>query len=164
MKIDDYNQIASISSGALLNKEPVKTGDTSFGEYLNKKILQAENIDSASASSAAEELVSPVDGLSESGAISKVMPPITKLTDDSAISILDALLSALEKYESALADPGVSLKKIDPLVKSMQEQADQMESALKANEVDESLQSLANLILSQSRVESIKFQRGDYIE
>jgi hypothetical protein len=105
-----------------------------------------------------------VDGLSESSALSKVINPINNLTNDNAISILDALLSALEKYERALADPGVSLKKIDPLVKNMQEQADQMESALNANEVDESLQSLANLVLSQSRAESSKFQRGDYIE
>jgi hypothetical protein len=74
---------------------------------------------------------------------------------------MEDLLATLEKFESALADPSVTLKQMEPLVTSMQQKAQDLHDI--DNQIDPGLSNLADQIATYAQIEAIKFQRGDYI-
>jgi hypothetical protein len=81
-----------------------------------------------------------------------------------SIEAVESVLDRLEKYQQAMADPQVSLKKIDPLAKSvMQETKDLNLLSGKLPSADP-LRKIMDEIGILSAVEMEKFQRGDYIE
>ncbi|MDR1396783.1 MAG: hypothetical protein LBJ14_03535 [Desulfarculales bacterium] len=161
MKLDDYfNQILNIGNNTTLgnqNKIRNNSGDISFAEQLNQ-ILQ----NNSSVPDIAEDSLSIDRGMEESQSVAGLAPEVDRAGLNRTIASLDNLLDILEKYETALADPSVSLKNIAPLVKDMQEEAERLESSLE--KIDTSLFPLADQILAQTKIETIKFNRGDYIE
>ena len=75
---------------------------------------------------------------------------------------LNGLLDSLEAYGQALGNPDKTLKDFEPLLRSMELQAEQLEENL--NEIkDPQLVQLGQETLTAVRVESLKYWRGDYI-
>jgi hypothetical protein len=72
------------------------------------------------------------------------------------------LLDSLDAYSQALGNPGRTLKDLEPLVKSMELQAEELEVNL-AEVKDPQLAQLGNEAVLAARVESLKYWRGDFI-
>ena len=72
------------------------------------------------------------------------------------------LLDTLDQYSQALGDPNRTLKQMEPLVRSMQQQAESLETQLGSGD-DESLDGLAAQTVISAKVESMKYWRGDYV-
>jgi len=75
---------------------------------------------------------------------------------------LSSVIDLLANYSDALGDPGVSLRQIEPMLKNLQFQTDQLKSQASQSD-DPDLSQLAGQIEAQVEAESIKFQRGDYV-
>jgi hypothetical protein len=75
------------------------------------------------------------------------------------------LLDALETYGQALADGSKTLKEIEPLAADLESRAQSLGDSLEQSGQDgqEGLSGIAMQALTQARVESIKFRRGDYV-
>lgn len=85
-------------------------------------------------------------------------------TDDSLEKNTDRLLGMLDHYSKALNDPGKSLKEIEPLLKSIKEEAGQLSDAVKnGSQGNDALKSVAEKSSLLANVEYIKFMRGDYV-
>lgn len=72
------------------------------------------------------------------------------------------LLDSLDAYSQALGNPAQTLKDLEPLVKSMELQAEELEANL-AEVKDPQLAQLGNEAVTAARVESLKYWRGDFI-
>ena len=79
------------------------------------------------------------------------------------IKRIENLLEILEKYRQQLADPGVTLKEIDPIIKNMISENDNLAPVLDSLPDGDGLKDIANKTLLTASLEVTKFYRGDYI-
>ncbi|MDY6791223.1 MAG: hypothetical protein SWH54_08145 [Thermodesulfobacteriota bacterium] len=102
------------------------------------------------------------------------MPPISSITpiqlnalspaqNASMIDRVENLLNVLEEYQQKLNDPHFSLKEIDSLVKQMEKEKENLTPVLDSLSDDNGLKNILNQALVTSSLETIKFNRGDYI-
>ena len=168
MKINEYGNIAGMNpntAGVGSTQEQKHDEQISFAEQISlvlQKVLQEAT--SKQAVREIEELSnknSVIGNINHKVAMTTVNGPDTALPHRQAVLALEDLLNMLEEYEAALADPTASLKDLHPLVQDMQQKAQRLQDSLP--QMEHSLTPLANQIISQAQVESIKFQRGDYI-
>ena len=103
-------------------------------------------------------------------AVGEVSPPAAPATAPGEApplwSELNGLLDSLDSYAQALGNPTWSLKELEPLAQTLEAKADELEQALTQGDVFGQMGGLSGLmqeVLSQARVESIKFRRGDYV-
>ncbi len=178
MKIDDYSiwgVAGNTSTSAAQENKNTSENQISFADQLSMVLKQAlieatstdkskEEIREKQGNELEEELAGN-NGIfinNQVAANAALAGTGAPLAQQQSVSALDDLLNIMEEFEAALADSSKSLKDISPLVDDMQAQAQRLQNSL-AN-VDRSLLPLANQIISQAQIESIKFQRGDYIE
>ncbi len=76
---------------------------------------------------------------------------------------VENLLNMLDEYQQKLKDPHFSLKEIDPLVKQMEKEEENLAPILDSLVEDDGLKDILNQALVTSSLETIKFNRGDYI-
>lgn len=128
-----------------------KTTDTSFQDSLNKA-LEAKTAPQPSAAA-------PALGEIQAPAFIPVAPPEAKV-----ITQTSRLLDLLSEYANDLEDTSKSLRDIEPLVNTIRNHADDL---LKETETmdapDETLRKIASEVALTARLESMKFNRGDYI-
>jgi len=90
--------------------------------------------------------------------------PIVPCVDkQQTFHIVDSYVSLLEKYERALADDTVSLKDMAPVVQKLADETERMKPFLDSLAPDDCLRLILNRALVTATVETIKFNRGDYI-
>lgn len=77
-----------------------------------------------------------------------------------AINQAEGLLNLMDTYAKNLEDPGKSLRQIEPVLKAMKNQA---ATLLTASGNDAHLHALAQRLAVTAAVETIKFNRGDYV-
>jgi hypothetical protein len=88
---------------------------------------------------------------------------LSSAQNGSIIDRVESLLSILDEYQQKLKDPHFSLKEIDPLVKQMEKEKENLAPALNSLGEDDGLKDILNQALVTSSLETIKFNRGDYI-
>jgi hypothetical protein len=90
----------------------------------------------------------------------EIMSPLSARTQ--CTKAAEETLDLLENYCKAMADPGLSLKEINPLLKSLQDKIDGLNRhSEKLPQVDP-LRDILSEVGILSRVEIEKFHRGDY--
>jgi hypothetical protein len=80
-----------------------------------------------------------------------------------AVKNIDELLNVIESYQNKMADPKVSLKEIYPVVQQMEKKAAELLPTSVSLPDGDKLKEILNRVLVVSTVETIKFNRGDYI-
>jgi hypothetical protein len=73
-------------------------------------------------------------------------------------------LDLLDAYAQSLADPSQSLKKVSGLVKSLEEESKGLGQVLGRMDPQDGLYGLLQEVASTAQVETVKFNRGDYVE
>ena len=80
----------------------------------------------------------------------------------SASSIED-MINLLDRYREKLADPRITMKQIDPDIREMTREIENLAPVLDSLPADERLRNILNQTLVTVSLEISKFYRGDYI-
>jgi hypothetical protein len=81
----------------------------------------------------------------------------------SAIKRVDSFINLLDDYRKQLADPTITLRSIEPVMKTIIKEKDQLSSLLDSLPDEEGLKDIVNRTLITASLEVIKYNRGDYI-
>ena len=73
------------------------------------------------------------------------------------------LLDLLDEYHQKLSNPGISLKRIYPLINEMEAQKESLIPVLNSLPDGDGLKDILNQALITSSLEAIRFNRGDYL-
>jgi hypothetical protein len=80
-----------------------------------------------------------------------------------ALDRIENLIGLLDQYRHKLADPGVTLKNIDPIVREIDRETETLVPILDSVPEGEGLKNIINQTLVTASLEVNKFYRGDYI-
>ena len=79
------------------------------------------------------------------------------------IRAAESTLNLLEEYQEAVGDPRVTLKKVDPLVRSLSQEVNNLHMLSEKLPTSDPLQKIMREIGIVSTIEIEKFNRGEYI-
>ena len=144
------SEISSLQKGSTGKIE--KVSGEGFHEILSEKMVQAPAKTGQSAS------LPPMSNL-DSIRFNLASQPDTKQT----LVRMDRFLNLLETYQAQMEDPRISLKETSTIVSQMEQQTQELLPLLDALPEGSGLKDLLNRLLVTSTVETIKFNRGDYL-
>ena len=119
-----------------------------FGDILRDSLNQAASSGPATASG---------------GAVSIRIRSADPMPAGSVIARLDGFLDLMNEYRSKLADPRVSLKGLDPVVRSLEQGRDELSPLLASLPEGDGLKDILNQALVTTEIEILRFRRGDYL-
>ncbi|UCD78378.1 MAG: hypothetical protein JSW26_23675 [Desulfobacterales bacterium] len=151
MKIDNYTQILkNLNQGN--NADPKPVAGKKFGDILNEAIGNSKQEVGGLQQTA---FVNPLAGIQSATTF--------ELNQQVAIDGVENLIELLDQYRQKLSDPRISLKKIDPIIRKIDQQKEKLAPVLDALPDDEKLKDIVNKTLVTASLEITKFYRGDYI-
>jgi hypothetical protein len=151
MKIENNENIQKSLYPDKINKNEKAQG-IDFGAVLKNEVEKSSELKSGPQKMSSISSISPIQ--------LNMMSPVQK---DSIVDRVENLLNMLDEYQQKLKDPHFSLKEIDPLVKQMEKEKENLEPVLDSLVEDDGLKAILNQALVTSSLETIKFNRGDYI-
>lgn len=151
MKIDDYNQIIK-NLYPERKTNPPTTGSEKFDDILKKTI---GNKGQEVAGPRSTAFVSPLAGIQSKANL--------EMDRRGALDQLENLVDLLDYYRQQLSDPRITLKKIDPLIKEIENQREKLAPVLDSLPEGEKLKDIVNETLVTASLEVTRFYRGDYI-
>ena len=77
---------------------------------------------------------------------------------------VDNLLNLLDNYRDQLADPRVTLRSMEPAMKMIDKEKEQLSSVLDSLTEEDGLKDIVNRTLVTASLEVMKYNRGDYID
>lgn len=86
-----------------------------------------------------------------------------KFDKQNALDRIENLIGLLDQYRLKLADPGVTLRNIDPIIRKIDQETENLTPVLDSLPQDEDLKNIINRTLVTASLEVGKFYRGDYI-
>jgi len=151
MKIENNENIQKSLYPDKINKNEKAQG-IDFGAVLKNEVEKSSELKSGPQKMSSISSISPMQ--------LNMMSPVQK---DSIVDRVENLLNMLDEYQQKLKDPHFSLKEIDPLVKQMEKEKENLAPVLDSLVEDDGLKDILNQALVTSSLETIKFNRGDYI-
>jgi hypothetical protein len=91
------------------------------------------------------------------------LQPLSLETKHATVERVDNLLNLLDSYRKQLADPTMTLRKIEPVIHTIIKEKEQLASVLDSVSGDDGLKDIVNRTLITASLEVIKYNRGDYI-
>jgi hypothetical protein len=151
MKIQNNEQVLKTFQPESKTKAQPPTGKE-FGTILKETV---KNSTTAGLAPLQTTFINPLPGLqSASSSLSK--------HQFSASSIED-MINLLDRYREKLADPRITMKQIDPDIREMTREIENLAPVLDSLPADERLRNILNQTLVTVSLEISKFYRGDYI-
>ena len=144
------NEISSLQQGSFGKSE--KVSGEGFQDILSEKMGQAP---AKAGHTAAPPSMSNLDSIR----FDLASEPDTKQT----LVRMDRFLTLLETYQKQMEDPRISLKETSNVVSQMEQQTQELLPLLDTLPEGSGLKDLLNRLLVTSSVETIKFNRGDYL-
>lgn len=89
--------------------------------------------------------------------------PLSPQDKNIAIDRVHNLLNLLDNYRKQLSDPHVTLRTLEPLMKTIVREKDQLSGLMESMPKEDGLKHILNQTLITASLEFIKFNRGDYI-
>ena len=77
---------------------------------------------------------------------------------------IDNFLNLLDNYRNQLADPKMTLRSIEPVMKMINKEKEQLSSVLDSLTEEDGLKDIVNRTLITASLEVMKYNRGDYID
>jgi exonuclease VII small subunit len=75
---------------------------------------------------------------------------------------IENLIGMLDQYRHKLADPAITLKNIDPIIRKIDQETENLAPVLDSLPEGEKLKNIINQTLVTASLEVAKFNRGDY--
>ena len=151
MKIENNENIQKSLYPEKINKNERAQG-IDFGAVLKNEVDKSSNDISGNQKMPSISSISPIQ-----------LNMISPAQNGSIIDRVENLLNVLDEYHQKLKDPHFTLKEIDPLVKQMEKEKENLAPVLDSLVEDDGLKDILNQTLVTSSLETIKFNRGDYI-
>lgn len=145
MKIEDLLPLSITPS----RPEAKPSGEADFAQHL-KEALAGDTKGTA----APEALA----GLGQLAAID----PVAEI-NRTPTEVLDTVLSRLDNYREALAQPDLPLKKLANLVQNLEEDSQRLQSLAQSLPASSPLKQVMEEAAALAYTESFKFNRGDYV-
>jgi len=145
MKIEDLLPLAITPN----RPEAKPTGEADFAQHLKEAL--AGDTKGAAAPEA-------LPGLGQIGAID----PVAEI-NRTPTEVLDTVLSRLDNYREALAQPDLPLKKLANLVQNLEEDSQRLQSLAQSLPASSPLKQVMEETAALAYTESFKFNRGDYV-
>ena len=162
MKIEEITQqISSILDSKKIQKEESRQLDFQrlLGDADAKLNAEGQGISPSSPDGGVKEISGPT-----SSAISYLWRlEDTEQIPSQSIRATENTLEVLGEYEKAMANPGISLKKIDPLIQSLSQKVSGLNTLSEKLPPSDPLQKILTEVGIVAAVEIEKFRRGDYI-
>ena len=125
---------------------------TAFGAILKETV---KNSTTAGLAPLQTTFINPVPGL---------QPASSSLSDHQfAANSIEDMINLLDRYREKLADPRITMKQIDPVIREMTREMENLTPVLDSLPADEGLKNILNQTLVTISLEISKFYRGDYI-
>lgn len=113
-------------------------------------------------------LSAAIDGRTPAGGTPEALPlsgpgALSPPGPERPAAALEAGLRRLEAFARGLADPGVTLRDLEPLAQELLQDSHRLAALARNLAADSPLRGLAEETAALAYVESLKFQRGDYL-
>jgi len=131
---------------------PRPAADKEFGTILKESV---ENVKKEDMGPRQTAFINPLNGIQ--------MRTPSKSDKQFVLDRVENLIGLLDQYRSKLADPGTTLKNIDPIIMKIDQETEDLTPILDSLPEDEDLKNLINRTLVTASLEVGKFYRGDYI-
>ena len=151
MKIYDNDQIPKNLYPEARTK-PQLPADKEFGTILKESV---ENSKQDVTGTRQTTFINPLSGVQ--------MSTSSNFDKQYAIDRTENLIGLLDQYRHKLADPGITLKNIDPIIREIDREKDNLAPVLDTLPEGEELKNIINQTLVTASLEVTKFYRGDYI-
>ena len=115
----------------------------------------AENVKQEVTGPRQTTFISPLNGVQ--------MSTSSKVDRQYALDRIENLIGLLDQYRLKLADPGVTLRNIDPIIRKIDQETENLTPVIDSLPEDEDLKNIINQTLVTASLEVGKFYRGDYI-
>lgn len=123
-----------------------------FGNILNETLAKT---DAPASAPMQTTFIKPLTG---------VHPAMAAAPDQQvAMNGIEEMINILDRYREKLADPRINLKKMDPVIKEMTLEMENLAPVLDSLPDDGKLKNILNRTLVTASLELNKFYRGDYI-
>jgi len=151
MKIMNNEQVLKTVQHESKTKAQQSAGKE-FGAILRET---AEKTTPAAAAPLQSTYINPLPGL---------QPASSSPTDHQfAANSIEDMINLLDRYREKLADPRTTLKQIDPVIRKMTQEMENLAPVLDSLPAGEGLRKILNQTLVTASLEISKFYRGDYI-
>ena len=151
MKIYDNDQIPK-NLYPETRTNPQLPADKEFGTILKESV---ENSKQDVTGTRQTTFINPLSGVQ--------MSTSSNFDKQYAIDRTENLIGLLDQYRHKLADPGITLKNIDPIIREIDRETDNLAPVLDNLPEGEELKDIINQTLVTASLEVTKFYRGDYI-
>lgn len=131
---------------------PRPAADKEFGTILKESVEKVKKEDMGPRQTA---FINPLNGIQ--------MRTSSQYDKQFALDRIENLIGLLDQYRSKLADPGITLKNIDPIIMKIDQETENLTPILDSLPEDEDLKNIINQTLVTASLEVSKFYRGDYI-
>jgi hypothetical protein len=151
MKIDNTDQILK-NLYPDPKTAPQPPADQEFGTILKESVENVKKEDTGPRQTA---FINPLNGVQ--------MRTSSKCDKQFTLDRIENLIGLLDQYRHKLADPGMTLKNIDPIIKKIDQETENLTPVLDSLPEDEDLKNIINQTLVTASLEVSKFYRGDYM-
>ena len=151
MKIENNENIQKSLYPGKINKNEKPQG-TGFKAVLKNEVEKSSNVISHNQKMSSISSISPIQ-----------LNMLSPAQNVPVIDRVENLLNILDEYQQKLKDPNTSLKEIDPVEKQMEKEKESLAPVLDSLAENDSLKDILTQALVTSSLETIKFNRGDYI-
>lgn len=131
---------------------PQPPADKEFGAILKESV---ENVKKEDTAPCQTTFINPLTGVQ--------MSPSSKVDKQFTVDRIENLIGLLDQYRHKLADPGITLKNIDPIIRKIDRETQNLAPVIDSLPEDEDLKNIINQTLVTASLEVGKFYRGDYI-
>lgn len=153
MKINIQDIISNVTQPNKTPQQPQATAGR-FDEILEKALTPQPQSGQVASTGA----LPPLDSLSS---LNFTVP--SGVDRAQTVNHIDEFLGIMESYQKQMADPKASLKDAYPFVQQMEKKAAELIPTLESLPAADKLKDILNRALVASTVETIKFNRGDYV-
>jgi hypothetical protein len=151
MKINGIDEIIKAGHGEKSARQKVVETDD-FKKILKASVEQTANHPLKAHQSPS---IHPLSGVR--------LQPLSLETKHATVDRVENLLNLLDSYRKQLADPAMTLRKIEPVIHTIIKEKEQLATVLNSVAGEDGLKDIVNHTLITASLEVIKFNRGDYI-
>lgn len=150
MKIQNYDPLKNLYPETKTNQQPAVGKE--FGTILNETVEKARTEVSGQRP---PTVINSLNGIQPQA--------FSEMDQQFAFDRIEKFIGLLDQYHQKLSDPRINLKNIDPIIREIDQERENLTPVLDSLPDGEELKNIINQALVTATLEISKFYRGDYL-
>ena len=150
MKIQNYDPLKNLYAETRINQQPAVGKE--FGTILKETVEKART---EVAGQRPPTIINSLNGIQP--------PAFSEMDQQFACDRIEKFIGLLDQYHQKLSDPRINLKNIDPIIREIDQEKENLTPVLDSLPEGEELKNILNRALVTASLEISKFYRGDYM-